>query len=782
MEGSETKKNLDNQNDLLCYLDDGSCGANVSSSEQNTGEITSDQRLVNKNESVGYIPKRDSNSDVPKVNNASSYQKSLIDSKSDEVKNNTKSYRLRGSKNVCNQAKDCDSSDKVDLLNFNDTPVTPVHMLKHQRKCSIKDKKGTGDDSSVNVRNLRKCSDKLKQNTTNEAKNKNEIDSDINDTDDNIIVQEQVGQNNQKRTESEDLEKLHIKHAVKETGFITACGIVNTKMRHSYKNKDRDDCSPDYQLNEKKTLEVNCKTYSRHRNKPSHIKAYSKVTSWLKENLVNKDDGCHDFGQEEKEDSLNGDNLPMDLTEDDSLKTVDRVIEIGDDAEKIQLGGKPVTEDSNNLKNTLNKENTQVQSQEIDSFVNRNLKELKSKAAMFKGNALYLDIANSTVGELKPIVLQKKRIFKSKSTVQTTSVCQKKGVLVIKKVSPSGNNTKEQHPVATGGINIDPFEFKSSQKTPVIPETKKSRRVKKGRKDRLKGKLDVRFSNSGKSAKSTVVEILDENEVVNIEQDITIETDINKQKNIPDTIENMKGMENHASIIQTEMTNKFDKSRGRTVSSAESTDSCSLSSVIPGTMDESMSVMGKANKKFVKLSNKMRKEKEEERNKEEHMEKMIEKINSAEDFDLLTCTQEVIDEMNKRDNSSKTASEDIIPDTVENMNTRDNLNRTVSEELIPDTADLHVFQKRKKSVSFALDNVEISGTPRQTCRSVPMMEDRNKGRMLPKETRQGCKKVIKSDQNKSAANMMQTSTAKNKKGVTCSKTFVWEEDEGNLCD
>jgi hypothetical protein len=30
--------------------------------------------------------------------------------------------------------------------------------------------------------------------------------------------------------------------------------------------------------------------------------------------------------------------------------------------------------------------------------------------------------------------------------------------------------------------------------------------------------------------------------------------------------------------------------------------------------------------------------------------------------------------------------------------------------------------------------------------------------------------------------MMQTSTAKNKKGVTCSKTFVWEEDEGNLCD
>jgi hypothetical protein len=60
------------------------------------------------------------------------------------------------------------------------------------------------------------------------------------------------------------------------------------------------------------------------------------------------------------------------------LKTVDRVIEIGDDAEKIQLEGKLVTEDSNNLKNTLNKENTQVQSQEIDSFVNRNLKELKS--------------------------------------------------------------------------------------------------------------------------------------------------------------------------------------------------------------------------------------------------------------------------------------------------------------------------------------------------------------------------------------------------------------------
>jgi hypothetical protein len=101
--------------------------------------------------------------------------------------------------------------------------------------------------------------------------------------------------------------------------------------------------------------------------------------------------------------------------------------------------------------------------------------------------------------------------------------------------------------------------------------------------------------------------------VVNIEQDVTIETDINKQKNIPDTIENMKGMENHASIIQTETTNKFDKSRGRTVSSAESTDSCSLSSVIPGTMDESMSVMGKANKKFVKLSNKMRKEKEEDK-------------------------------------------------------------------------------------------------------------------------------------------------------------------------
>jgi hypothetical protein len=50
----------------------------------------------------------------------------------------------------------------------------------------------------------------------------------------------------------------------------------------------------------------------------SSVKAYSKVTSWLKENLVNKDDGCHDFGQEEKEDSLNGDNLPMDLTEDDS--------------------------------------------------------------------------------------------------------------------------------------------------------------------------------------------------------------------------------------------------------------------------------------------------------------------------------------------------------------------------------------------------------------------------------------------------------------------------------
>lgn len=777
VEGSETNKDVDNQNDLLCYLDDGSCGANVSSSDLNTGEITSDQRLIDKNESVGHISKHDSNSDVPMVNNGSGSQKLLIDSKSDEVRKNTRSYRLRDSKKNCNEKKDC---DKVDLYNFNDSPVTPVHMLKHQRKCSIKDEKGTGDDSSVNVRNQRQCPDKLKQNTRNKAKNKNKMDSDINGTDDNIILQEHVGQSNQNRIESNELEKLPNKNAVKETGIITAGGIGNTEMRHNYKNDDRDNCSPDFQLNEEKILEVNCKTYSRQKNKPSHIKAYSKVTSWLKENLVNQDGGCHVFEQEEKVDSLNGDHLPMDLTEDDSLKTVDRVIEIGDDAEKIQLDGKLVAEDKNNLKNTLNKENTQVQSQEIDSFVNRNLKELKSKAAMFKGNNL--DSTNSTVGELKPIVSQKKRIFKSKPTVQTTSVCQKKGVLVIKKVSPSENNTKEQHPVTTGGINIDPFEFKSSQKTPVIPETKKSRCVKKGRKDRLKGKLDVRFSNSGKSAKSTVVEILDDNEVVTIEQDVAIETDINKQKNIPETVENMNEIENHVSIIQTEATNKLDKSCGRTVSSAESTDRCSLSSVIPGTMDESMSVMGKTNKKFVKLSNKMRKEKEEERIKEEHMEKMIEKINSAEDFDLLTCTQEVIDEMNKRDNSSKTASEDIIPDTVENMNTRDNSNRTASEEIIPDTADLHVFQKCKKYVSFALENVEISGTPRQTRRSVPMMEDRNKGRMLPKETRQGSKKEIASDQNKSAANMMQTSTAKNKKGVTCSKAFVWEEDEGNLCD
>lgn len=764
MQGSQTITIVDNQNDLLCYLDDGLCGANVSSSDLNTGEITSDQRLVDRNESVRLISKHVSNSDVPKVSNVSSSQKSLIDSKSDEV-------RLRGSKKVCNEKEDC---DKVDLYNFNDSPVTPVHMLKHQRKCSIKDKKGTGDDSFVNVRDLRKCPDKLKQNTRNKAKNKNKMDSDMNV--DNIILQEHVGQSNQTRKQSNELEKLPNKYAVKETGIITAGGIVNTEMRHNYKNDDGDNY-------EKQTLEVNCKTYSRQKNKPGRIRAYSKVTSWLKENLIKQDGGCHAFVQEEKVDSLNGDNLPMDLAEDDSLKTVDCVIEIGDDAEKIQLEGKIVTKDRNNLKNTINKGNTQLQSQEIDSFVNRNKKGLKSKAAMSKGNTMDLDIVNSTVGELKPIVSQKKRIFKSKPTAQTTSVCQKKGVLIIKKVSPSGNNTKEHHPVAMGGINIDPFEFKSSQKTPVIPETKKNRRVKKGRKDRLKGKLDVRFSYSGKSAKSAVVEILDENEVVGIEQDSTIGTDINKQNNIPETKENMKAVENHASIIQTERTNKFDKSCGRrTVLSAESTDNYSGSSVIPGTMDESMSTLGKTNKKFVKLSNKMRKEKEDERNKEEHMEKMIEKINSAEDFDLLTCTQEVIDEMNKRDNSNETESEDIIPDTVEDMNTRDNSNRTASEELIPDTADFHVFQKRKKSVSFASDNVEISGTPRQTRRSVPMMEDRNKGRMLPKETRQGSKNVIKSDQIKSAANKMQTSTTKNKKGVTYSKAFVWEDNEGNLCD
>jgi hypothetical protein len=266
--------------------------------------------------------------------------------------------------------------------------------------------------------------------------------------------------------------------------------------------------------------------------------------------------------------------------------------------------------------------------------------------------------------------------------------------------------------VATGGINIDPFEFKSSQKTPVIPETKKSRRVKKGRKDRLKGKLDVRCSfvlfSLGETflitktpffwqtdvvctvdlllnilffcetiGFSSPTVILDENEVVNIEQDVTIETDINKQKNIPDTIENMKGMENHASIIQTETTNKFDKSRGRTVSSAE------CKSAVSGI--------------------------------------------SSSDAALFKLSLVFIFS-------------------------------TVSGIISSNAVLLELSLLFISSITSCV------------------------GRMLPKETRQGCKKEIKSDQNKSAANMMQTSTAKNKKGVTCSKTFVWEEDEGNLCD
>ena len=91
-------------------------------------------------------------------------------------------------------------------------------------------------------------------------------------------------------------------------------------------------------------------------------------------------------------------------------------------------------------------------------------------------------------------------------------MCQKKGVLVIKKVSPNTDNVhfhgdKTKYDSTEKDKEADPFEFKSSQKTPIIPESKRNRNVKKQQKDKLKGKLDFKNVSNGKGCLILVTSI-----------------------------------------------------------------------------------------------------------------------------------------------------------------------------------------------------------------------------------------------------------------------------------
>ncbi|XP_052094994.1 breast cancer type 1 susceptibility protein homolog [Mytilus californianus] len=735
---------IEDQCDLLKYLDQGSCGAESGNSEEKTQNLeTSAKQLtyeLRKNnvkivkQNVLLKDITESKNDVTKCGRILTDKEKIVSSetlnryvdtsKTKEVdlvyekQKVPRGYSLRSPKrvnyNVESQGKDslCPTS-KSNLYNFSDSPVTPVHLLRHQR-----------DNLQVKQGSQLKMED-------NGFKHVKSTNNSLNDT----------------RIRTERVEARKGKELTIGNNRIDSTLSV---QKNSQTDASQDQASPDFQHKERQLFtdktyrrqknNANAdKTYKRERNKASDIQIYSKVNSWLTDNPVSQNSGNREVNL------LHG-----------MVENIDVPIEIEEDVDKQNPVLEVLNEKENDKKNSLkgNKEN----------FSEENSAEVKGTSVITSEDeinmidTIEIDAVDFNNLGIRPLASQKRRIFKSKPTTQTTSVCQKKGVLVIKKVSPTGNtaskSTHQNNVSVEKEAVIDPFEFKSSQKTPVIPESKKIKHVKKQKKDRMKGKLDFMSGNTTN---------IKQKESIDISDDQHIQTEnmakITKETNSTDQCSLMEDTEKHNGRKQSDILpeNTTPVQTAQVVKSLNSnkTDTNSELNIMPGSLDDSTH-LGKS-KKGARLSNKLKKKKQEEETNKKNIKKLIETINSAEDEDLLTCTQEVLQQMDWREDSNKASSEDIIPDT----------------------ANMQISLKRRKSVSFASNNIEISGTPRQTRRSVPMVVDKNKGRLLPKETRG--KNVQNGKQNLSASSRVQVIKQK-KQEIMAEKTkkpFVWEEKDND---
>ncbi|XP_063425378.1 breast cancer type 1 susceptibility protein homolog [Mytilus trossulus] len=698
-ESSSKSLAIEDQCDLLKYLDQGSCGAESSHSDERTKNLeTSTKQLKHE--------LRKNNVKIVKQN---VLPKDITELKNDEKQKVARGYSLRSPKrinyNVDSQDKDSLSpTSKSDLYNFNDSPVTPVHLLRHQR-------------------------DKLKVKQGSQLKMEDNSSKHINSTNNNCLNDNQISH---ERVETG-----------KEREFTNDSAL--TVKTNNLTDASQDQASPDFQLKERQLFTDKTykrqknnsnadKTYKRQRDKASDIQIKSKVNSWLTDNPVSQNSG----NGEEK--LVHGMDIDVPIEIEGGVNEANPVLE-----DIIVLSEKR-TDKNNSMKG--DKENF---SEENRAEVN-GISVIQSEDGNNRCDTIETDATDFNNLGFRPLASQKRRIFKSKPSTQTTSVCQKKGVLVIKKVSPSENSTS----ISTHQNNvsvekeaiIDPFEFKSSQKTPVIPESKKSKHVKKQQKDKMKGKLDFMSGNTTNIKQKESVEISDDQQIHTIDK-ITIETNSADQRSL------MEDTEKHNGRKQSNIENTTLVQNLQEVNSLISDKTDSELSVIPGSFDDS-TLLGKS-KKGRRLSNKLKKEKQEEEINKKNMKKLIETINSAEDEDLLTCTQDVLQQKSWKEDSNKTSSEDLIPDT----------------------SNVQISLKERKSVSFASNNIEISGTPRQTRRSVPMVMDKNKGRLLPKETRG--KNVQNGNQNLSASSQL---IKQNKQQTMAKKTkipFVWEE-KGNESD
>ncbi|CAC5370359.1 BRCA1 [Mytilus coruscus] len=722
---------IEDQCDLLKYLDQGSCGAESGHSEERTKNLETSANQLNyelRKNNVIIVKQNVLPEDITELKNVITKCETLnscVDtSKTKEVdlvyekQKVPRGYSLRSPSrvnyNVDSQGKDSFSpTSKSDLYNFNNSPVTPVHLLRHHRD-NLQVKQGS---------QLR-----MEYKGFKHVKSTNNI---LNDT--HIRTE---------RVEARKGKELTI-------GNNTIDSTLSVQ-KNSQTDASQDQASPDFQPKERQLFadktyrrqknNANAdKTYKRQRNKTSDTQIYSKVNSWLIDNPVSQNSSDREVSL------LHG-----------MVENINVPIEIQEDVDEQNPVLEVLNEKENDKKNSLKgyKEN----------FSEENFSEVKgtsvitSEDGINRIDTIETDAVDFNNLGIRPLASQKRRIFKSKPTTQTTSVCQKKGVLVIKKVSPTGNtaskSTHQNNVSVEKEAVIDPFEFKSSQKTPVIPESKKIKHVKKQQKDRMKGKLDFMSGNTTNMKQKESIKISDDQQIhTENTVKITIETNSADKGSLMEDTEKHNGRKQ--SDILPENTTLVQNAKVINSLNSDKTDTDSELNIIPGSLDDSTH-LGKS-KKGRRLSNKLKKKKQEEETNKKNIKKLIETINSAEDEDLLTCTQEVLQQMDWREDSNKPSSEDIIPDT----------------------ANMQISFKTRKFVSFASNNIEISGTPRQTRRSVPMVVDKNKGRLLPKETRG--KNVQNGRQNLATSSQVQVIKQK-KQEIMAEKTkkpFVWEEKDND---
>lgn len=819
----------EDQDELLKYLDQGSCGAESRQSSKAVGELSANLKQCHKDvtthtkqnsdkkqgktenrnlcnevvfsESDGFSMKLvegtnnkssrslDKNGDLlksrgNKKNLKDSVQKDVCSPK-DDVKLKRKginvqvNYSLRGSKSV-NYYEDSPEDvakspiGKDNNFSFNDSPVTPVHVLQQRGNKSDKHQ-----DIIIEAWKLH-----------------DQLYSDG-------------------KTETPDVQMDHSTKKASDGNDLS-------------QEKDSVHSSLEFKPKDKTLFEKVERTYGRQKNKPSNTQVISKVNSWLNENITDENFVQRGDNSLEESDCI----LPEDRSQTRDINRKGRQLRNNNSNEETMC-----TDTSFNTKHCAkrsNREENEENNFEVDNGTDNNISEpliepservllnrkqcnenryenkentiksannqAHSKADQFTEPEN--EIAHSKANELQPVITQKKRIFKSKEALQTTSVCQKKGVLVIKKVSPPSVNESVSKLVDRNvdfeklqigpkdllEMEADPFEFKSSQKTPVLPQSKRSKPWKKKHNNALKGKLDFKGGNEPKSTRmDSIVEKQGGEQNLHGDSvcaDPIIEEEVYWDKNTGDhtkTITNsmknemdMKKMDSTESINddiskQSEINSfktpilKIKSSETITIGSnarydrngkeacltpADSIDS--QVSIIPGS-DDGIKVVGKKSRKLSKMAVKINKAKEVENRNKKNMEKLKENINSAEDFDLLLCTQDALKTMDKDAETSQ--------DSV--------------------TADL-LLSKQRKSVSFADSNVEISGTPRQSRRSVPMLQDRNRGKLLPKETR-----VLNCSAQKNICPNVEAMEPKLKMSVKKQiprveekKPFVWEEEDG----